>query len=404
MILSHFFGSLFAKDSFVPNDRRCFAEFLYEFWLKKGYWGVFRSNLVDFIIALFLYIICVLFTMCFRWDAAMSCTSDTCDSTALFQGPSLPHVVTKAFVGYLLGVAIVVSSFLSVVYELLYFLQSSLLHLDISRLVKHAGIVDDTGVLGFASVADSVANGGELLSCISWSDFVERVSGYMNAHEQGRFGQSHTVLTPLNILQSLLQVDNYMVLMYEADVISENSPLEYLHPLACQKLFNLFFNDYNEIEYSSTTLIRVKMVVLAYSAFHIAFLLFVLVYRVLRTATTYAGDARTNFRTFLHREWSSRARWKFRLYNEVEHLHESRLADGLEVANEILSHFNGSSNATKLVRRLTSTCIFVLVVFDRPQLWSFIKVSRGVVDQCAAGAVSALGATRPQTTRVQLPR
>lgn len=367
------------------EDIRAFMQSLYVYWYNKGFWGATVASAVDFLNTLVLFIIAVLFTMRFDWMTALTCAEAECATHQLVSGLHAPYIFHKTAWGYIWGFVFLSATCGACAYELVRFVETYYLQSEIEAVAREAGV--DTGFLtplhrwryhwrrgldgrdghesiGLRGGGDSIA-----LSTAGWGEFLEAVCAAVGRSGSVKFGAPGEPLDPLRAVQALMQLENFLVAIYEADAL-KGTALCYVSSNVLAMLLASMFDAFRTVESRHKAMWAVRSTMVLYAAFYGAGYLFFCLYSVLKVLVKNAVQVKVNYWTLSQRTWTTAAEWRFRLYNEVEHLHSGRLRAGAEVAESMVARLRISNSVSRLVRRICGTCVLVtaLLSFLNPGL------------------------------------
>lgn len=373
--------SLYLEGSGKIEDTRRLMRCIYRYWYSKGYWGVMSAATVDFLNMLAIAIVAVIFTMRFRWDFALSCSETECGTQSLIGGFSWPYVFHKTAAGVLFGTIFLVSSMAACVYELGVLVEKYFVFREVEDLARSAGL--DTGYLSpfhrwmhdrtwGSLIADGHESIGlrqgyrQTLATMGWGDFLEQMCTTINREQRLKFCDNGQVLDALTAVQTLLQHDNYLISFYDSGQL-DTGALRYLNPEALTYVIDTLFDPFNTVH---NNISRAREHIVVYAIVHLLLFPFFAVYVVVKVLVKNAAQAKSNYREFSQLQWNHKAQWTFRLYNEVAHLHECRMANGRDIATAMVRRLEVSSSLSRFMRRMSSTCVFVtaIVSFLNPSL------------------------------------
>lgn len=368
-------------------DMHSFMTCLYQYWYHKGYWGVVTSSIVDFLNVFALFIVAFIFTMRFDWVVALRCDEAECATSTLIHGVSRPYVFRRTFGGYLFGFVFLASTLAACVYEGVMLAETLYVHLEVEQIVRDAGV--DTGFLtplhrwwhewqrsrllsedGPHEAVSLRGGGGCVLATSTWGDLLQCVCDAFRRSPHLKGASTGVEMDVLLAVQTLMQQDNYLIALCEGDLLNQGALL-YMDADTLQFLVSLLFDAFHTVDSRLDVLAwRVKEAVVRYVVMYVVFYPFFATYSVVKVLVKNAAQFKSNYREFSRREWTERARWTFRLYNEVDHLQACRLANGREIAGRMVEHLTVSNSLSRLVRRTSSTCVLVTIIvsFLNPSL------------------------------------
>ncbi|KAG5475530.1 hypothetical protein LSCM4_04112 [Leishmania orientalis] len=360
------------------EDMRLFTQTLYTYWYHKGYWGATVASAVDFLNTLVLFSVVVIFTMRFDWATALSCAEADCAVHPLVIGLHAPYIFRSTFWGHLWGLIFLSTTVGSCVYELARFVETYYLQYEVEEVAREAGV--DTGFLtplhrwryhlrrgldgrdGHEFIGlcggDTIA-----LSTAGWGEFLETMCAAVGRSGSVKFGAPGEPLDPLRAVQGLMQLENYVVALHEADAL-QGTALQYVSPGVIMTLIDSMFDAFRTVESRHKCVWAVRTTMVTYAVLYGAGYFFFCVYVTLKVLVKNAAQVKVNYWALSQRMWTTEAQWRFRLYNEVKHLHACRLRAGAEVAERMVDRLRVSNSVSRLLRRISSACVLVTAVLS----------------------------------------
>ncbi|KPA73501.1 hypothetical protein ABB37_09817 [Leptomonas pyrrhocoris] len=366
------------------EDMRAFMQALYVYWYNKGFWGATVASAVDFLNTLVLFVVAVTFTMRFDWVTALTCAEAECATHHLISGLHAPYLFHTTVWGHIWGFVFLSATCGACAYELTHFVETYYLQSEIEEVAREAGI--DTGFLtplhrwryhwqrglngrdGHESIGLRVGN-SIALSTAGWGDFLEAICAAVGRSGSVKFGAPGEPLDPLRAVQALMQLENYLIAFHEGDAF-RGTALRYVSSSVLTMLLASMFDAFRTVESRHKAMWAVRSTMVLYAVLYGAGYPFFCLYAVLKVLVKNAAQVKVNYWALSQRTWTSAAAWRFRLYNEVEHLHASRLRAGAEVAESMVARLRISNSVSRLVRRVCGTCVLVtaLLTFLNPGL------------------------------------
>ncbi|CBZ35200.1 hypothetical protein, conserved [Leishmania donovani] len=360
------------------EDMRLFTQTLYRYWYHKGFWGATVASAVDFLNTFVLFIVAVIFTMRFDWAVALSCVESECAAHPLVRGLHAPYIFRSTFWGHLWGFIFLSSTVGSCAYELARFVETYYLQYEVEEVAREAGV--DTGFLtplhrwryhlqrgldGRAGHEFIGLCGGDAiaLSTAGWGEFLETICAAVGRSGSVKFGAPGEPLDPLRAVQGLMQLENYLIALHEADAL-RGTALQYVSPSVIRTLIDSMFDAFRTVESRHKCVWAVRSTMVTYAVLYGAGFLFFCVYVTLKVLVKNAAQVKVNYWALSQRMWTTEAQWRFRLYNEVEHLHACRLRAGSEVAERMVDRLRVSNSVSRFVRRVCSTCVLVTAILS----------------------------------------
>ncbi|CCW71132.1 unnamed protein product [Phytomonas sp. Hart1] len=314
--------------------------------------------------------------MHFRWGTALHCTESECAQALLFSGFSKPYILKRNFIGYTFGFVFLTSSLVATVYEGCLMFFTIRIHREVDEVSRLAGV--DTGFLtpihrwafqqrqgvGVLEGHEALGVQGErnsVLTTMSWDAFLEMICTYLNKAKRLKFYNE-----PLDVLratQAQLQRENFLVAVYDSGILDRGT-LSFLGPDALSFVVSTMFDHFNTVYMRYESIWMIRGYLLIYIIVHLCLFLFTTTYIILKVLLKNAGQFKSNYREFSQNEWNHSAFWRFRLFNEVDHLHQSRLVNARDIAARMFSHLSVSDSMNRLMRRISSTFIFIYIVLS----------------------------------------
>ncbi|KAG5501390.1 hypothetical protein JKF63_03203 [Porcisia hertigi] len=360
------------------EDMRFFTQTLYRYWYNKGFWGATVASAVDFLNTFVLFIVAVIFTMRFDWARAVSCAESDCAAYSLVRGLHAPYIFRSNFWGHLWGFVLLGTTAGSCAYELVRFVETYYLQYEIEEVAREAGV--ETGFLtplhrwrfqwqrglygrdGHEFIGlcggDAIA-----LSTAGWGEFLETICAAVGRNCSLKFGVPGEPLDPLRAVQGLMQLENYVIALHEADVL-HGTALQHVHPSMIMSLIDSMFDAFRTIESRHKCTWALRTTIVTYVVLYSTGFLFFCVYVTLKVLVKNAAQIKVNYWALSQRTWTTGAQWRFRLYNEVGHLHACRLRAGAEVAERMVDRLRVSNSVSRFIRRVCSTCVLVTAVLS----------------------------------------
>ncbi|KAG5475272.1 hypothetical protein LSCM1_03383 [Leishmania martiniquensis] len=360
------------------EDMRFFTQTLYTYWYNKGYWGATVASAVNFLNTFVLFLVAVIFSMRFDWATALSCAESECAAHPLVGGLHAPYIFHSSFWGHLWGLIFLCTTVGACVYELARFVETYYLQYEVEEVAREAGV--DTGFLtplhrwryhlrrgldgrdGHEFIGlcggDAIA-----LSTAGWGEFLETMCAAVGRSGSIKFGAPGEPLDPLRAVQGLMQLENYVIALHEADAL-QGTALQYVSSSLIMTLIDSMLDAFRTVESRHKCVWAVRTTMVTYAALYGVGYLFFCVYATLKVLVKNAAQVKVNYWALSQRMWTTEAQWRFRLYNEVEHLHACRLRAGAEVAERMVDRLRVSNSVSRLLRRVCSTCVLVTAVLS----------------------------------------
>ncbi|CCW61018.1 unnamed protein product [Phytomonas sp. EM1] len=368
--------SIYAQGGDKIGDLGYFMRCAYWYWYQKGFWGVAISAIIDFLNTLAVFILAFIFTMRFHWESALNCTENECTEALLFSNLSRPYIIKRNFVGYTFGFVFLTSSLVATLYEGCLMLLAIRIHREVDEVSRLAGV--DTGFLtpihrwayqrrrgvGGLEGHEAVDMKGDrdfVLTTMPWDVYLHKICTYINKTNKLKF--YHEPLDALRAVQALLQRENFLVAIHDSGML-DHGTLSFLGPDALSFVVSTLFDPFNTVYMRYESIWTVRAHILAYIILHLCLFLFITTYITVKVLVKNAGQFKSNYREFSQNEWNHWAFWRFRLFNEVDHLHQCRLVNAREIAVRMVSRLSVSDSMNRLMRRLSSTFIFIFITLS----------------------------------------
>jgi len=238
------------------------------------------------------------------------------------------------------------------------------------------------------------------LEDLPWNEFLERFVMYVRTN-----GARSGILNPENFdelraMQLLMWYDNFHILTRHEKTF-EGTFLRFASDDLVQILIESLFDEFNTFNASDDQITKVESTLKRYLILHTVLYPFMITYFIAKLFVKNVAVVKSKPTDYFAREWTPASLWKFRLYNEVEHLARARYAAGSELTRTMLAKSKTRSESDRFAQRLAATVIFIVVVLT--VLNSFL-ITEGVVGGRTllwwmTGALFVYSATAEETPR-----
>jgi autophagy-related protein 9 len=317
-------GSIFvAADK--PNDNDLIK--IYNFFIYKGYYNIVSIQFINLLTTIFLYFLFIFLVLCIDY-------------------PGLIEIKTQEenFINYINFGNILNTNFFYLVCMILMFLYT------IMRI--HGLIVD---ILKYKKIKDFYKNtleiDSKLLSSTPWSKIIEKIH-ILYGNEYNSY----------NINARILRKENIMCDLYRTkirDYLFSN--LMEWNIYYC--IFGTIMDENNQVKrklFDNKEIIikDVRMNIIIISILTFIFMPFLVLYMIFYCIIKYGAKFYNHPSKIASRQWSIKAKWYFRYYNELKHFMDNRLDIGSIYAKEYCSQFN-----SKVIETITKFLIFIASSF-----------------------------------------
>ncbi len=317
---------------------------IYKYYYGGGYTNMILSSIINILsILFFIFFTAFLFT-CVIYDNLFMCSQEIPEQCQIitFQNLKTMHWFTIIYI------IICTVYFISKICSLFYIFKN---YMSIKRFYE-----DTLGISDFE------------LGTITWSNVVSRIT---TINEQNNIFTCVSDLNPHNIANIIMRKENYLVAMHNKDIINFTVPFFgnrlYTHSVEwcvnyciINSLFDLdmklkhkFLSQHNHIIANNISDLnrRFRIIGIVY----LIFMPFILVYTIIHTMFTYGEKIYHNPSEIGLRRWTTDAIWKFREFNELQHVVDERLRLGSKYTNKYLEQFSN-----KYLDLISRYVIFVL--------------------------------------------
>ncbi|KAG8346816.1 putative Autophagy protein Apg9 [Trypanosoma vivax] len=362
--------SLRYKSSGRVEDMHVFMTNLYRFWNFRGLWTSCTASFVDFLNSLVVFAVVVFLTTMFDWSTALACDEITCGNVTLMHSLRPP---SRANLKQLLFIIVLLSStFASVCYELVIFISTCKLQCELETML--CGVVDGgykTPFHRFVHVWRRMRAGfkgheeGPLQSELpfvgnmGWGEFLETVCARIR--QDRSFGTLlHHEFDSLRAIQALMVYDNYLITLHHHKVVEKGS-LKYLDDALLKFLISGMFDEFNTLNSGKAQVRSLRWKVAGLFILSLLLYPFIISLLVVRVLVKNAAAMRTDWGGFMNKDWNNRARWTFRLYNEVPHILSARIVQGRQISTAMAERLRPSSSSRRFACRTSSAIVLVTV-------------------------------------------
>lgn len=360
-----------------------FARTAYDFWFYRGTWGATKQRIVSLLNVAVLFLAVYFFAYMFNWEAAVTCTEETCAKVGdLVHAPTRQLLTTSPWRVWLLAFVFLVASGAAVIWEALRVVRTyvtmcefeeclggdgglalpprSPLHALASHLVwLRAGGYDE--IPGYEG-ADA-----QRLEDVAWDSFLAHLCRKLRA------GAIPSVPNPetydeLKFVQLLLIEENHRVALSfgggaHSTVFEKHTSLALLDDNVADLLVRqVLSSNYDLSGTADEIYTRVSHRLIVAVVWSFILWPFVSAHFFIKLIVNNLADVKSHPTSLLQRDFTSLARWKLRLYNEVHHLHSTRLRQGVDLANEMVTRSVTPNEYRRVVHRLGTTIIAAVAI------------------------------------------
>lgn len=330
-----------------------FFSLVYQYFQEKGFWCIFFSRVLRLATVLFMIVFSTFLLVMIDWFALWYCNGEACKNASfIFIPKSLDDLNI-----YRVTVLVFETVFLCFWIVLL-----------ILSVYQVAAMIK---IKNFYNHDLGISEGD--VQTITWSELVEKIV-QIQRERPGSISRVKT-LDEWDIANLIMRKDNYLIAFINKDILNLRIPLPFIgheHILSESLLFNLryvislmFDNDYNIRDdfIRNPNELRWKFIYLG--VLNLIAAPFVFVFLVVYLLFKYAAEIRLGGlgTTFLDRRWSTYARYRFKEFNELNHIFEARMKRSIHPAKNYLQQFPYYllSTIAQTVMFFASACIAVIV-------------------------------------------
>lgn len=341
---------------------------VYKYYVRGGYRCILIHNILSIISSAFIMLFYIFIAFCIKWSNVVKCTTENeCDKISDFiTSPSTYHSTT-------LNVFIILFVIVFLIYWLWTVLSSTI---DILNSIKYNY---------YFSIALQVDINNIIV--FTWNDIINKMIKYDNS-------LNHHI-----IISNIMKYDNYMVALVNQDILNVRKTYysNYFEWMIRFCIINRLFNGstLDMIFIKDVKLIKRNMKILGIITLVLSPFIFIItgVYYIVKCT----ADFYTKKTYFGPKDWSNYAKWKFREFNELEHIFNKRMFLSHKYAYEYESRFTSNliqifvNFITLILGTLITVLLFItffderimlyLKIYDRNLLW-YIAVLTGIIAVC----------------------
>jgi len=366
------------EDSVIPNDIDLIK--IYNYFLYKGYYNIVSIQLINLITTLFLYFLFLILVLCVDYKGLIEL-----------------RINEKYMSDY-----IHIENLMN--YNFFYIM--CMILMSIYTLIRIQGIIVD--ILKYKNIRtffkDELNITSKKISTITWNNILDVL--------QKKYGKEFNAFS---INSRILRKDNIMCDLFRTKLnkFLYSSLMEW-NLSYC--IFNNIIDENNQVFlelYTNTDKVKkdIRKNMFIISCLTFIFMPFLMLYVIFYSLLKYGANFYNHPSKIVARQWSLRARWQYRYYNELKHNLDSRLDISSIYAKEYCNQFNSKviQTITKFIVFLASS-FFILLIFlslinehllfnlnitqDKPIIWymgilgSFIALGKNINSERKINGVS----------------
>ncbi len=313
------------ESSDVPNDTDLIK--IYNFFNYKGYYNIVSIQLINLITTLFLYFLFLVLVLCIDYNGLIELRAN---ERYMYEFIHLENLVNDNF-----------------------FYIMCMVLMSIYTIIRVHGIVLD--ILKYKGIREYFKNelniSSKKITTITWNKITEIL--------QRKYGKE---LNAYTINSRILRKDNIMCDLYRTNLnrFLFSSLMEW-NLSYC--IFSNIFDDKNQIShklFSNTEKVKkdIKKNMVMISILTFIFMPFLMLYVFFYSLLKYGANFYNHPSKIVARQWSLKARWQYRYYNELKHNLDNRLNIASGYAKEYCNLFN-----SKVLETLTKFIVFIASSF-----------------------------------------
>ena len=319
--------------SVKPNNNDLIKK--YNFFLYKGYFNIVSIQLINLLTTIFLYFLFIILVLCVDYKGLIEVKKN--------------ETYLSTYINY------------SNLGNSNFFYICCMVFMGLYIYMRIQGLVIDT--LKYKKIKkfykDILKIESKLLPTISWIKIVEKLEN-LYGNEYNSF----------NINAKILRKENIMCDLYRTKI------KKYLFSTLME--WNIFYCIFGSIMDENNQIkikfldnrerikneVRLNLIIISILTF--IFMPFLILYMVFYSLLKYGAKFYSQPSKIVSRQWSIKAKWYFRYYNELKHLLDNRLDIGSIYAKEYCSQFNSKviETLTKFLVFLASSFFMVLLFFS----------------------------------------
>lgn len=368
-------GSIFISSS-KPSDNDLIK--IYNYFNYKGYYNIVSIQIINLLTTLFLYFLFLFMVLCIDYQGLIDIrTNEEYISNYI----NFNNLLSTNF-----------------------FYITCMVFMGIYTIIRIHGIVND--VLKYKKISDFYKNilkiNSKILTSTKWNKILEKLQ-ILYGKEFNEYNVNARILRKENIICDLFQTKLSDFLF--SNLMEWNI---YYCILGClidenNKVKEKIFNQREVIKKE----LRMNMITISILTF--IFMPFLCLYMIFYCLLKYGANFYNHPSKIVSRQWSLKARWNFRYYNELKHKVDERLDLGSVYAKEYCSQFNSKvfETFTKFLVFIASSFFMVLmllslinehilfnlnITYDKPVIWymgilgSIIAIGKNINQERKQGA------------------
>ncbi len=313
------------ESSNVPNDTDLIK--IYNFFHYKGYYNIVSIQLINLITTLFLYFLFLVLVLCVDYNGLIELRTN---ERYMYEFIHLENLASNNFFYIMCMVLMSIYSIMRI-------------HGIIHDILKYKGIRE--------YFKDELNISSKKITTVTWNKITDIL--------QRKYGKEFNAYS---INARILRKDNIMCDLYRTNLnrFLFSSLMEW-NLSYC--IFSNIFDDKNQVShklFSNTEKmkkdIRKNMIMISLLTF--IFMPFLMLYVFFYSLLKYGANFYNHPSKIVARQWSLKARWQYRYYNELKHNLDARLDIAAVYAKEYCNLFN-----SKVLETLTKFLVFIASSF-----------------------------------------
>ncbi|KAL0480607.1 autophagy-related protein ATG9 [Acrasis kona] len=358
------------RESLGIDDLDQFFKRVYSFYKHKGFWCLFAYRTLKLINVLFVIGFTSFLSILVNWQQVWNCKDqETCNAAS-------KHLIRENYLKDLAWWRILIITF-----------ELAMLSYWLFRFVQF--IIELYNMYYIKIFYERELNLSDReLQTIKWHEVVEKIELLQKTKSIYINGE----LTAIDITNRIMRKDNYLIAFVNMDILNLRIPIPFLNKrfvltqslvwnlrYAISSLFGADFKIKNVQVKELKNMFRLLGFLNFIASPFIFF--FLLVY----TFFKYSAQIKNDPVAIIERKWSTLARWKFRDFNELQHVFEERLKEAYAPATKYVDQFPshllsifgrsvmflGSSFAAVIIvlSFVKSPTLLYLTFFDQTLIW-----------------------------------
>ncbi len=341
------------ETSNTPSDNDLIK--IYNYYQYKGYYNIVSIQLINLVTTLFLYFLFLILFLCVDYQGLIELRTN---ERYIWEYINLGNLLNNNF-----------------------FYVTCMVLMSIYCLIRVQGIIQD--ILKYRGIRDYYKDelniSSKKLSTITWDKIIE-VLGYKYGKEINAYNINSRILRKDNIMCDLFRtkLNNYLY----SSLMEWNLSYCILNNIIDDKnqLTSKMFNNIDGVKKD----IKKNMIIISCLTF--IFMPFLIIYVFFYSFLKYGANFYNHPSKIVTRQWSLKAKWEYRYYNELKHNLDERLHLGSVYAKEYCNQFNSKvfETITKFLVFLASSFFIILlflsllnehllfnlnITYDKPIIW-----------------------------------